>query len=1041
MKKNLFFIAIAMYSMVASAQTQSIVLQKNTLPNANQNFNFSTAGPAGSAFAANPVITLHDEFSAKQPLEIGASAAGFGYLAFTQKDAPVNDVYTYSSGDPAWIHPAGNNAVRLDIETSGINWQINAANNIYRNGVASGTAKDVGVGADNGVYIIGTDDKIYKWVSGSSYTALAGSPQPTGKRVDGGPVGTAWYVGLNNHVYEYTGTTSINHGLPGGQAAKDIAVGSNGTAWTIAPNPSNVNYDILYYWNGSAWVADALAPTGTTMYNVTVGADNEPLMTLSFNGGRSYLLKRLSDGRWVEIVAQTAGINNTIIYYNQPSGNYSFTETVAAGYYLQDVLIFGTNGDSYNTNTGTSTISLGSGEHAYIQYTNVLGSKPAAQIISTACGGTFVETFGTVVPNTVSSLPVGQTTYTFNTNPMGHYQGNGTNDGQYDVVSSVFDATGYYYQWVSGPGVDGAACSYNCDIHAGGSRDVSDHDHTGNTNGGMLLVNADFSSGVYYEKEYAGLVPGNSYQFSAWLANVLLAVATDATDPNVILRVIDPTTGQILLDLPSGDIPKTGTTLTWIEKKGSFIAPASGNVKVYLINNKPGGQGNDLVLDDISLTATCQTISGTIFNDANGMTDGLVNGVGTNTSSSLYAVLVDASNNIVASSLLPANGTYSFSNLFSGTYSIKITTTAPGTIGAPAPNASLTDGWLNTGDSVGTNNGTGGGFITSGNLDSINVVVGTVSVTGVDFGIERAPMANDVSSLVQLNPNGTVQFIVPTLKGSDPEQGTFGGVSGSDTVVIKTLPTNATLYYDFGAGPVAIILGVNDTIKNYDPAKLTIDPIDGPVTVTFDYVELDAALVSSNIATVTMPFSVPLPITLNNFSAKLNKNKIDLIWNIASEISADNYIVERSNDNIEFISLGKIIAKSSAGIAVDYQYTDAAPVEGVNFYRLKITDKNGSVSFSKVIAVRNVDDHILMTTVSPNPFMSAIKINIDLKRSTTVNVALVDAVGKTIAQKIFKGTSGLNKFNIADLNKLMPGVYIIRISSDNIITQQKLIKL
>ncbi|UEG50183.1 T9SS type A sorting domain-containing protein [Ferruginibacter lapsinanis] len=1043
MKKNVLFLSMCLcFALLSKAQTQSLVIQKNTLPNANQNFTFATSGPVGSAFAANPTITLHDEFGGKQPLEVGASSSGTGYLAFTQKDAPVNDVYTYTSGNAAWVHPAGNNAVRIDIETSGINWQINSSNNIYRNGVLSGTAKDVGVGPDNGVYVVGTDDKLYKWVSGSTYTALAGSPQPTGKRIDGGPSGTAWYIGLDNHVYYYNGTSATDNGLPGGQSAKDIAVGADGTAWAIAVNPANVNYDIIYYWNGSAWTADALAPTGTTMYNVTVGADNEPLMTLSFNGGRSYLLKRLSDGRWVVISAQTAGLNNTLIYYNQPTGNYSFTETVASGYYLQDIIIFGSTGDSYSTTTGTSSISVGANEHVYVQYTNVLGTKPAAQTISTACGGTFIETFGTGSTNVVNSLPAGQTSYTFNNNPMGHYQGNGVNDGQYVLTTSVYDATGYYYQWISGPGLNGANCSYTCDVHGdvsyGLSKVASDTDHTaGDVNGQMLLVNADFSSGVYYEKEYAGLVPGNSYRFSAWLANVLLAAATDATDPNVILRVVDPTTGAILLDLPSGDIPKTGSTLTWIEKKGSFIAPASGNVRVYLINNKPGGQGNDLVLDDISLTATCQTITGKLYNDANGLADGLVNGIGTNTTSTLYAILVDATNHVVNSVLLPSTGEYSFSNLFSGNYSVKLSTTAPGGVGTIAPNSSMTAGWIHTGNSKGNNNGAGSGNVTTGNLDSTYIVVGTADVTNVDFGIEKAPTANTVTAIPQVNPGGTNTVVVPTLNGSDPEQGVFDGDSKLDTVIIKTLPTNATLYYDFGAGFVALVAG--DTIKNYDPSLLVVDPNNGGLLiVTFTYVEVDAALISSTAATVTMTFTPLLPVALIDFTGQFNNKKVDLKWSTSTETNVDYFVVERSADGNSFAEVGTMGAK---GIASVYQFADVLPFNGVNYYRVKTTDNDGRITYSKVIVVKaTITNRVTISGCKPNPFVNKVDVYIDLLESAVIKINMVDAVGRSVYQHTVKGAKGLNWVNIDNLENLSSGIYIIRVNAGNVGAQQKIIK-
>ncbi len=1031
---------LAVSVQITSAQTQSIVIQKNTLPDANQNFSFGTSGPAGSAFASNPVLTLNNPYGGKQPLEIGASSsvtAGTGYLAFTQNDASVNEIFTYHSGDASWTDVA-NTALYLDYKSEGTLFFIGTNYHLYEKNGATITdrytnAYDVGTGPDDNVYFIGWDKHIYRYDGPGSFSDLGGSNV---KRLDGGPSGSVWYIGGDNHIYTLISGNHTDRGLaPGNTSFTDLSVGADGKAWALGINPANATYNILYYWNGSAWIADALAPTGTTMNNIAVGADGEPLVTLSFNGGRTYLLKRLSDGRWIEISAQLSGNNNTLIFYNQPSGSYSFTETVAPGYYLQDIIIFGTTGDFYSTTTGTTNINLSTGEHAYVQYTNVSGTKPPAQTIASACGSTFNEDFGTVTPGTVNSLPTGQTTFSFNSNPMGHYQGNGTNDGQYDVVSSVFDATGYYYQWISGPGVSGASCSYTCDIHGGGTKNVSDHDHTGNVNGGMLLVNSDFTSGVYYEKEYAGLVPGNSYQFSAWVANILLSIATDATDPNVVLRVVDPTTGHILLDLPSGDIPKTGSTLTWLQKKGSFIAPASGNVKVYLINNKPGGQGNDLVLDDISLTATCQTISGTILNDANGLTDGLVNGTGTNTANPFYVVLVDASNQIVSSLLLPADGKYSFTNLFSGTYSIKITTTVPGTAGSIAPDAALTNGWLNTGDSLGTNNANGTGFIHSGNMDSIRVQVGVSDVTGVDFGIERAPVANDVTDTGHVNPGGTNTVMVPVLNGSDPEQGILPGTGKNDTVKIISLPTNAILYYN------GTVVTAGQVINNYDPALLTIDPDDGLITVIFTYSEVDAAQISSTPAKVTIPFTSALPVKLGNFSGKANDGKADLCWSVLSEINTTYYEIEKSSDGIYFEPIGRIHAKASETNQIVYTLTDSQPLKGNNYYRIKIVDRDGSISYSNIITVNFNKTSVAICTVKPNPFISSIDTDIELMKTTLIKVYITDASGKLVYQKNINCNKGANHINLNNLGELSSGIYILNVLVDNTIVRERLVKI
>jgi hypothetical protein len=240
------------------------------------------------------------------------------------------------------------------------------------------------------------------------------------------------------------------------------------------------------------------------------------------------------------------------------------------------------------------------------------------------------------------------------------------------------------------------------------------------------------------------------------------------------------------------------------------------------------------------------SISGTIYDDTNGLSDNTVNGTGTN-AGSLYAVLYDAvADTVVAKVAVAAGGTYSFSGLNAGNYSVEITTNSA-TVGAVPPAVALPAGYIKTGEFLGSGSGSDGtvnGILPIGSVSS--------SVTNANFGIEQPPTANAVTASSQVNPGGSIKVIVPTLNGSDPEQGTLPGTGNLDTLIINTLPNTSTmgkLYYN----GVAVVAG--DTIKNYNPTLLKLDPLDGAVTASFTYSEVDAALKSSSAATVSMSFT------------------------------------------------------------------------------------------------------------------------------------------------------------------------------------------
>lgn len=129
-------------------------------------------------------------------------------------------------------------------------------------------------------------------------------------------------------------------------------------------------------------------------------------------------------------------------------------------------------------------------------------------------------------------------------------------------------------------------------------------DHTGNPNGYMMVVNANLAKGEFYRRQVTGLCPNTTYYFSVWAANAnnpnLSNLCGNACVQSDVLIKIENASGVTLNSTTTGTLPRLGT-LTWKEYGFSF-SPSAGQttVNLVLVNNGPGGDGNDLVLDDIS---------------------------------------------------------------------------------------------------------------------------------------------------------------------------------------------------------------------------------------------------------------------------------------------------------------------------------------------------------------------------------------------------------------------------------------------------------
>mgnify|MGYP000518090826 CR=1 FL=1 len=127
-------------------------------------------------------------------------------------------------------------------------------------------------------------------------------------------------------------------------------------------------------------------------------------------------------------------------------------------------------------------------------------------------------------------------------------------------------------------------------------------DHTpGDNNGHMMIVNASFQPGDFYLDTVRGLCANTTYEFAAWIMNILLtsSCGSSGIDPNLTFR-IETTTGTVLATYATGNIPETSSP-AWKQYGIFFQTDASStSVVVRITNNAPGGCGNDLLLDDIT---------------------------------------------------------------------------------------------------------------------------------------------------------------------------------------------------------------------------------------------------------------------------------------------------------------------------------------------------------------------------------------------------------------------------------------------------------
>ncbi|MEI6021267.1 MAG: T9SS type A sorting domain-containing protein [Bacteroidota bacterium] len=110
----------------------------------------------------------------------------------------------------------------------------------------------------------------------------------------------------------------------------------------------------------------------------------------------------------------------------------------------------------------------------------------------------------------------------------------------------------------------------------------------------------------------------------------------------------------------------------------------------------------------------------------------------------------------------------------------------------------------------------------------------------------------------------------------------------------------------------------------------------------------------------------PLPITLRDFNAKMEGDRVKIYWSTGSEKNNHYFVVEKSKDGIHYTVEGIVDSKGDSEMQQDYYLYDNHSENCSNYYRLKQVDYDGAFKLSKTVVVCNTSDFIEVN-LFPNP--------------------------------------------------------------------------
>ena len=181
--------------------------------------------------------------------------------------------------------------------------------------------------------------------------------------------------------------------------------------------------------------------------------------------------------------------------------------------------------------------------------------------------------------------------------------------------------------------------------------------------------------------------------------------------------------------------------------------------------------------------------------------------------------------------------------------------------------------------------------------------------------------------------------------------------------------------------------------------------------------------VNQGRAVVYAADGVVLPVELTAFTATATDGRVDLRWRTATERGASHFAVERSGDGRAWSSIARVAAAGDADAPRDYGLRDDRPLAGVNYYRLRQVDRDGSAAVSETVVayVGGGGDGVHAVSIYPNPARGSVTVT---GAPAGAELSIRDLAGR-LAGRPVRATSSDAAPPRFDVSTLPTGVYLL----------------
>lgn len=188
------------------------------------------------------------------------------------------------------------------------------------------------------------------------------------------------------------------------------------------------------------------------------------------------------------------------------------------------------------------------------------------------------------------------------------------------------------------------------------------------------------------------------------------------------------------------------------------------------------------------------------------------------------------------------------------------------------------------------------------------------------------------------------------------------------------------------------------------------------------------------------PAAAILPVSLLPLQTVYEDGVSHLTWATAQEINSSYFEVQHSTNGTDFTAIGKVYASGYSNRMISYKFDDVKTGAGANYYRLRITDKDGSFTYSNITVVNVSVKGFFVTGVYPSPFTDKVSVSFSSETSGKALIRLTDIAGRQFTTQTVNVNKGITEIILNNLGNLNKGMYMVDVNFNGNRYTQKILK-